>query len=201
MSWLRIDDSFADHPKILGLTLKQRWTWLNVLCYCARFDTEGVVPTAIGEAIAGASPAFTLRCIELGLLEQNGSQYHVHDWAIYNAKTTEERVAYYLSRNPDASANDVFKAIGGKRELVLATVNQYRSGTQNGTGAGSQGGTREPEKVVPELVHGPYPGTTEGSTVSDNPTVPVPSNGYLQPARGPDLLIPTHALDDLDFLP
>lgn len=89
VAWVRVDDGFTHHPKIVKLSRAERWTWLEVLCYAARFRTGGVVPVVVGEVVRGASPAFLERCHELRLLDlkENGSgDYVVHDWDDYNGR-------------------------------------------------------------------------------------------------------------------
>lgn len=154
MSWLRLDDGFAQHPKIARLPRGDRWTWLEVLLYCARYKTAGVVPASIGEVLPKATRSFLGRCSDLGLLDSGEGGYVVHDWAIYNAETLGEKVHAYLETHPGASANEVHKAIGGKRELVLSLVaqvaavtgtqvvpDQYPNGTSRGSRSGSHAGT------------------------------------------------------------
>jgi hypothetical protein len=130
--WLRIDDGFPEHPKLLALgDHRHRWTWLEVLAYCARRQTQGIVPPGIRDVIPKATPTFIQRCIEVGLLDQEDATLRVHDWAIYNGGTIDERVFAYLDVWPDASANEIQKATGGKRTTVLAAIQQYRSQSQN----------------------------------------------------------------------
>ncbi len=82
MAWLRIDDGFSQHPKVVRLSRADRWTWLEVLCYCARFKTHGAVPEGVGDVVKGASPAFLDRCRSAGLLDGE----IVHDWNDYNGR-------------------------------------------------------------------------------------------------------------------
>ena len=97
MSWLRLDDGFADHPKLRRLTVAQRWTWLELLLYCARHRTGGELPEDIKLDVPGATPAFLRRALELELLDRYVTEdvagdvtegYAVHDWSTYN-KTLE----------------------------------------------------------------------------------------------------------------
>ncbi|GIV03681.1 MAG: hypothetical protein KatS3mg015_2511 [Fimbriimonadales bacterium] len=57
MAWLRIDDGFAAHPKVTALSLADRWRWLAILCYCARYQTDGYLPDNIAEHVRGATAA------------------------------------------------------------------------------------------------------------------------------------------------
>lgn len=107
MSWLRLDDTFAQHPKITHLSRGDRWTWLEILLYCARFKTAGVVPETVGEVVKRATPAFLNRCYELHLLDLDGEEYRVHDWDAYNPSdaTAADRMRRYRKRNADRNAD------------------------------------------------------------------------------------------------
>ena len=47
MSWLRLDDGFARHPKVLELSEAQRWRWVVLLSDCARHERGGKVSSAM----------------------------------------------------------------------------------------------------------------------------------------------------------
>ena len=77
----------------------------------------------------------------------------------------EERVREYLHEHPDASANEVFDAVGGKRNRTLEIVRRIRA--EGGTPARVPPGTAASESsvgVVPPP--GPYegPGTTAATS-------------------------------------
>lgn len=174
MSWLRLDDGFDSHPKILGLnTDERRWTWQRVLIYTCRYRSP-IVPPTIKDAIPKATPKFLTDCVSLGLIDvDKDGTMRVHDWRIYNGETVAEKVAAYLAQKPDATANEVHKALGGKREAVLTVYAQIKE-------AGSL--------TVPER----YPnGTPE---VPDQSTPPVP----LARARAP---VPIPSPNTNPFLP
>jgi hypothetical protein len=139
MTWLRIDDKFTRHPKVTRLARSDRWTWLEVLCYCAEYHTGGYIQSSISEVVPKASQAFLNRCIDLHLLDVSGDDYRVHDWLIYNGSTVRERVFAYLDDHPEASANDVQRDVGGNRKLVLTSVLEYQQG---GSTAGTTSGTK-----------------------------------------------------------
>lgn len=139
MSWLRIDDGFSRHPKVTALTPKERWVWMDVLCYCASYQTGGYLPENMGGIVPGATTRFLARCSELRLVNVVHGRLRVHDWHVYNG-TIAERVEHFLSENPDATANEVHKAVGGTREVVLAEVKRIKGGSER-TDPGGSGGT------------------------------------------------------------
>lgn len=86
MSWLRIDDTFVDHPKLVSLGgIPARWAFLELLSYCAKHKTDGYFPAAISESHRRLTPAFIAHCVEVGLVdkEEDGS-LRIHDFAVYN---------------------------------------------------------------------------------------------------------------------
>lgn len=162
MSWLRLDDGFDTHRKILALGSDQRrWTWQRVLLYTCRHRSDEV-PDAIRDAIPKATPAFIRDCIRLGLVDLGDDGVkRVHDWSIYNGGTLEERIAAFLTQNPDASANEVQRAVGGKRELVLALVSALKAALQSETGGSSTGSPKVPRNRK---------GTVQGGSLGGSPT-------------------------------
>lgn len=91
MAWLRIDDTFAGHPKMAKLTDRERWVWIRTLCYCARYATNTGAIEAPGEII-GLSPSLLDKLERIGLVDRNGNGVPVvHDWNEYNGKAAVER--------------------------------------------------------------------------------------------------------------
>lgn len=167
MSWLRLDDTFDTHAKILGLgTDGRRWTWQRILLYTCR-HRSAVIPASIREVVGKATPSFIEDCKKLGLIDVDpDGTMKVHDWRIYNSESVAEKVAAFIAQKPDATANQVHKAIGGKREVVLAVFAEM---TKTGT------------QVVPEQYQN---GTAE---VPNQSTPPVPLAGARAPSPGPSL--------------
>jgi len=134
MPWLRIDDKFATHPKIAALSDREFRVHMRALCYCAEYRTEGVLPAASLREVRGLTPRVAERLIAIGLWErEDDGGLSAHDFAIYNGATIGARVTAYLERNPNASSNDVHKALGGKRDVVLAEVARYQNGSRAGS--------------------------------------------------------------------
>lgn len=168
MSWLRLDDGFTKHPKFKGWTVAQKWAWLEVMEYCARYETGGRIPVEDLSLMPRSTTNQLLRKAEIsGLIDRaDDGGMVVHDWPIYNGTTIAEKVAYALAKHPDLSANQVHKLIGGTREVVLAEVARQRS-------TGSEPGTAEPQ-AEPETEPG-QGGSETGSESGSHAREPVPS--------------------------
>lgn len=99
MSWLRIDDGFAFHPKIGKLSDRNFRVWMRVLCHCSRYEDPTVDEATIGE-VKGLTEATVARFAEVGLLDKSGHSFEIHDWAKYQPKdsTGAERQAKWRAR-------------------------------------------------------------------------------------------------------
>ena len=100
MSWLRIDDRFASHPKVAQLSDKEFRVWMRTLCYCACYQDPTVDHVALGE-VPGLTRKVAMRFAELELLDTSDAGFEVHDWAMYAPKdaTGAERQARWRARN------------------------------------------------------------------------------------------------------
>lgn len=78
MSWLRIDDTMMENPKIEALTDRQLRVWLRLLCYCARQRNGGELPptrTQRAQLVPGLTPTLIAKLANLGLIDiQDSSQ-------------------------------------------------------------------------------------------------------------------------------
>lgn len=81
MTWVRLDDHFHDHPKIVELSSDAYRAFIGGLCYCARHLTDGKIPQS---AVRGLGPKkATVELVSAGLWDQNGSGVSVHDYLDY----------------------------------------------------------------------------------------------------------------------
>jgi hypothetical protein len=101
MTWLRLDDRFAENPKIVELSDREFRVWIRTLCYAAR-NERGEFTPAMCREVVGLTPATVDRFVEAGLLEPNGgTTFEVHDWRIYNPKDVTAAVRKRRQRDRD----------------------------------------------------------------------------------------------------
>lgn len=116
MSWLHLDDQFADHPKITQAGGDAAWLFVCVLLYCKRYDTEGFVPKAQVPRLTDRKQPQRLvaKLLAVQLLHETDGGYLVHDWSDWNRssqsrseagrKAAEARWAKHnATRNANAS--------------------------------------------------------------------------------------------------
>lgn len=90
MTWTKVDDSFADHPKVMALgrdRIVGVGLWTAAACYCARHLTDGFVPSATAESF-GHGRVWG-RLVEVGLVDRVSGGYQLHDWLEYNPPRTK----------------------------------------------------------------------------------------------------------------
>lgn len=94
MSWLRVDDAFTSNSKIAQLTDAEFRVWMRLLCHCARAKDPTVDAATMNE-VAGLTKARVSLFASLGVIDEIGSSWVVHDWQQYQPKdaTGAERQA------------------------------------------------------------------------------------------------------------
>jgi hypothetical protein len=123
MPWVKVDDAFADHPKVVQAGPLAAWLYVAGLCYCGRLLTDGFIPRGQVRKLADVPGALKLaaRLVEVGLWEEYPDGYRVHDYLDYNPSreqvaadraATRERVAKWRSKPRNASGNGVTNGVG-----------------------------------------------------------------------------------------
>lgn len=125
MAWLRIDDGFTSNSKIAQLSDAEFRAWMRLLCHCARSRDPSVDDVAIRE-VSGLNSRRIRRFAEVGLLDEVGSHFEVHDWAKFIPKdaTNADRQARWRARHRNARNADA-----GVTETVT-NPSRTRAGTR-----------------------------------------------------------------------
>jgi hypothetical protein len=86
LAWLKVDDRFPSHPKVVRAGLGG-WLALCGICYCRAHLTDGFIPR---EAVPTLAPGLTralhhaARLVALGLWHEHPDGYLVHDFLEWN---------------------------------------------------------------------------------------------------------------------
>ena len=99
MSWVRLDDQFSDHPKVLEAGPLAGWLWVCGLAYCNRLRTDGFIPAGAVPRLADVPHAAKLAAtlVQAGLWNAVAGGFQVHDYLDYqpsreqSARTKEAR--------------------------------------------------------------------------------------------------------------
>jgi hypothetical protein len=90
--WVKLDDKFPRHPKVLQAGPLAAWLYVCGLVYCGQFLTDGVVPKAVVPTLAdfGSVPGapsiaeLVEQLLSVGLWERVPGGYRIHDYLDYN---------------------------------------------------------------------------------------------------------------------
>ena len=179
MSWFRVEDDFADHPKTTSLTDGQFRTWVRVLGYASRIRTDGLLETKnLRKTVPKTSKKFIETCLEIGLfdaVENAPNLVQVHDWSKYQPKdpTAAERARRYRDKHAvpdrDLEPDDRDANRDGDRDEAVTPV------TENVTAA-SHARAEPPTS---------YLGEQDRGLSSETVPVPPPSELDQPPATQP----------------
>ncbi len=132
MSWARLDDNFADHPKIVGLGDRAFRLHVAAILWSCRFATDGDVTAGLRTLAAalGASDEHVAELVAARVWERHGARVLIHDFLDFNlsradvearaGKSHEARVAGGRARASTA------RRVGGRfasRDDQQATSN------------------------------------------------------------------------------
>jgi hypothetical protein len=82
--WVRIDDGFADHPKIKHAGPLAIAAQIRALCYCARFLTNGKIPSrVVAEIFLDLKPFGARDMVLAKLWHKRSDGYLIHDYLSY----------------------------------------------------------------------------------------------------------------------
>jgi hypothetical protein len=120
MTWIKVDDHFADHPKVMALgpdRLPGLGLWQVAASYCARYLTDGFVPAA--HVKAHAPRKLVNRLVAVGLFDVVEGGYVLHDWLRYNPSRQQVEEAQAKKR---AAGQAGGRASGQARAQAPATA-------------------------------------------------------------------------------
>ena len=94
MAWIKIDDSFPDHPKIVELSDKAFRVHISGLCYCGKYLTDGKVPMRIAARFADDDVSILAELTTVGLWKEDlpNNGFVIHDYLTH--QTSKEQVEH-----------------------------------------------------------------------------------------------------------
>ena len=138
MTWVKIDDSFPNHPKIVGLSDKAFRIHISGLCYCGTYLTDGFIPMTIAAQLCNNDFNYIAELCEAGLwkeaMTENG--FRIHDYLAHQTSKTQveekrqtvrERQKRYRERHKTTEAEPA-ESEGGDDgwSNALVTPSEYR---------------------------------------------------------------------------
>jgi len=164
MSWVRLDDQFHDDPDLDVLSCAAITLHICATSYCARNETDGVIPKARVYRLKGGNSKAIAELVAIG-------------WWIEN-RTENERDSYlirsFCKYNPSH-----------------AQLNAKRTATKHRVGRWRNGGVNTPCNAVTDSVTGCYvtplqvPCNASGNAGCNTAPVPVPDSSHKNAQNHP----------------
>ncbi|HEX9640050.1 MAG TPA: hypothetical protein VGB13_01910 [Candidatus Krumholzibacteria bacterium] len=91
MAWIKLDDGFAEHPKVIGLSDRAFRLHVAALCYVARNETDGHLPLSVPRVLGvRTNPRLLGELLAAGLWKDNGvGGWVINDYLDYNPSREE----------------------------------------------------------------------------------------------------------------
>ena len=84
VTWVRIDDTFPEHPKVVGLSAVAFRLHVAAICYASRNLTDGFIPLGAVRTLPGGTPNRAKELADAGLWITDGPGWQLHDYLDYN---------------------------------------------------------------------------------------------------------------------
>ena len=103
MAWVRIDDEFPDHRKIAGLSNDAFCLHVTAMCWVAKQQTDGKLPSAVLRRLAWRCQDPAMAAAELetaGVWDKTLEGWEIHDFLTYNP--TKEQIIELAAKRSEA---------------------------------------------------------------------------------------------------
>lgn len=119
MAWVKLDDQFPDHPKVVAAGGDAAWLYVAGLCYCQAKLTDGHIPSGVVPRLSDRKFPTKLadKLVAVGLWTKDAKGYIVHDYKEYNIPAKEIREKRELARLKIAEWRKRHRG-NGKLEMV-----------------------------------------------------------------------------------
>lgn len=108
MAWFRIDDGFADHPKVIRAGNAAVGLWVRCGAYSSRYLTEGHVAPELVNTYAGNRREVD-RLIDTRLWIPNGDGFVIPDFLEFNPSAEQVLAERAAARERQRRARDASK--------------------------------------------------------------------------------------------
>lgn len=120
MSWVKLDDQFAQHPKIMAAGPVAAWLHVSALCYCAKYLTDGAIPERALSTLIDTTEVeanvkqLASHLVDVGLWNRSENGYEIHDYLDFNP--TREEVLATREKRSDAGKVGGLRSGQARRE-------------------------------------------------------------------------------------
>jgi hypothetical protein len=181
MTWVRIDDSFPEHPKVLAAGDSAAWLYVAGICYSGRLLTDGFIPKEQVNRLTGiSSPKKEVAAlVAVQLWDEVPGGYQIHGY-----------LEHQKSRDDVEKERDQARERQARKRSVSRSSHGVTQGGSHGVTQGGSHGTcnaevREPDTDTDTDINNPLTPTIE---IEALPVGNVPPSADGDPPRNASIV-------------
>lgn len=182
-TWIRIDDTMPDNPKIVAAGGAAAWLYTCSIAYSSRNLTDGFIPTGIANRLTDFdnSAELAARLVATGLWKTVDGGWQIHDYAEHQrtaAEVEEQRIEarerQARSRNSKTArapraTESASSQVSTMSQVCHSDVTRDMRVTEGGVSRACHSDVTQPEtETEPETYQPPNP-PVDNQTVPDHP--------------------------------
>lgn len=113
MPWVKLDEGFPEHPKVLAVGGDAGWLHVCAIAYCNRNLTDGFVPEVVLARLSDRRRPVDLvrRLVDAGMWESVAGGWRIHDFLEYQASRSKvfddrQKARDRMARNRGSADSD-----------------------------------------------------------------------------------------------
>lgn len=176
MAWIKLDDQWMDHPKMIAAGRDARDMWLASLTWCAKHLTDGYFHKNLLHSLASTAGVDVANCqefasilLDVGLWDATENGYYVHDYLEYNP-SKQDVIDTKEARKEAGRAGGIAKASKTPSKMLAKPK-------QNPAPSPSPSPSPNPEVVDDDLPSSPLEAAFVGATKM-NGLLPSPEKAF-----------------------
>lgn len=159
--WIKISLDLPMHPKILAVSVPARWLFMEMLCYCSEYMTDGVVPEVVAKRLATNTASDTLSGLQSVMLSKELSKKASKMLSdLLNAGLTElaEHLLNELKSNGDPATlsyengayliHDYLDHQASRKDIIARQERLREAGRRGGLAKAKHNAKQNPSKML-----------------------------------------------------
>lgn len=159
--WIKISLDLPMHPKMLAVSVPARWLFMEMLCYCSEYMTDGVVPEIVAKRLATNTASDTLSMLQSTMLSKELStkaNKTLSDLLSVGLAELAEHLINELKSNGDPATlsyengayliHDYLDHQASRKDILARQERLREAGRRGGLARGKQDAKRSASKML-----------------------------------------------------
>ena len=155
--WIKISLDLPMHPKMLAVSVPARWLFMEMLCYCSEYMTDGVVPEVVAKRLATNTASDTLSILQSMMLSKKASMM-LSELLSTGLTELAERLLNELKSNGDPATlsyengafliHDYLNHQASRKDILARQERLREAGRRGGLAKAKQNAKQRPSKML-----------------------------------------------------